>query len=90
MNIMRSPFGSFDSMKELYHLRWNEETSFRALKYHSKKRTYIQQEIYARLIMFHLSKAIVNVVDAEKQGKNINTRRTTQARSRIYGRLCGN
>lgn len=24
---------TFESMKELYHLRWNEETSFRALKY---------------------------------------------------------
>lgn len=67
---------AFESMKELYHLRWNEETSFRALKYniglvhfHSKKRAFIQQEIYARLIMFNLSKAIVNMTDAEKQGK---------------------
>ena len=67
---------AFESMKELYHLRWNEETSFRALKYniglvhfHSKKREFIRQEIYARLIIFNLSKAIVNVTDAEKQGK---------------------
>ena len=45
----------FDDFKELYHMRWNEENSFRDLKYplclkalHSKKYEYIVQEIWAR------------------------------------------
>lgn len=74
-NLSREEVG-MEEMKELYHLRWNEETSFRTLKYnlglvqfHSKKRDFIQQEIYARLILYNLSKAIVNAVNVEKQGK---------------------
>ena len=41
-----------EDFKELYHLRWQEETAFRDLKYplclkafHSKKYEYIEQEI---------------------------------------------
>lgn len=47
--------------KALYHMRWGIETSFRHLKYkvglnffHSKKRQFIYQEIFARLIMYNL------------------------------------
>lgn len=45
-----------DHLKELYQLRWGIETSFRDLKYtldlnalHSKKKSFIYQEIYSRL-----------------------------------------
>ena len=47
-------------MKELYHMRWDIETSFRELKYalggvqfHSKKDDFIQMELLAHLIMFN-------------------------------------
>lgn len=47
-------------MKELYHMRWGIETSFRDMKYslggmhfHSKKDEAVQMEIYAHLIMFN-------------------------------------
>ena len=47
-------------MKELYHMRWDIETSFRDMKYslggihfHSKKDEAVQMEIYARLIIFN-------------------------------------
>lgn len=47
-------------MKELYHLRWDIETSFRELKYalggisfHSKKDDFLEMEILAHLIMFN-------------------------------------
>ena len=52
--------------KELYSLRWSEETSFRRLKYalglvyfHSNKRNFILQELYARLIMHNFTALMV-------------------------------
>ena len=49
-----------DDFKDLYHLRWNEETSFRDLKYplclkafHSKNYEYIVQEVWARAILYN-------------------------------------
>ena len=60
----------FEDFKELYHLRWNEENSFRDLKYplclkafHSKKYEYIVQEIWARAILHNFSSAIISQVD---------------------------
>jgi len=65
-------------LKQLYHYRWEVETSFRKLKYtigltgfHSKKRNLIEQEIYARLILYNLSEIIANNVAIRKKGKNI-------------------
>lgn len=49
-----------DDFKELYRMRWNEETAFRDLKYplclkafHSKKYEYIIQEVWARAILYN-------------------------------------
>lgn len=64
------PFGfPGEVLKELYHLRWGIETSFRELKYalglnqlHSKKQDFILQEIYARLIMYNFSMEIALTV----------------------------
>ena len=46
-------------MKEIYHLRWGIETSFRELKYdlscvqiHSKKDQFVYMEIYAHIAMY--------------------------------------
>ena len=51
---------SAEQLKELYHMRWGIETSFRELKYvmglihlHSKKDDLILQEIYAALTMYN-------------------------------------
>lgn len=64
-NLDRDTFGS-DEIKFLYNLRWGIETSFRLIKYaldlnafHSKKRNLIQQEIYARLILYNFCQRIV-------------------------------
>lgn len=58
-NLNRFEF-PLTTMKELYHLRWDIETSFRELKYalggmnfHSKKDDFIEMEIFAHLIMFN-------------------------------------
>lgn len=58
-----------ERIKEIYHMRWGIETSFRELKYaigltnfHSKKVAYILQEIYARLTMYNFCEAITTHV----------------------------
>lgn len=54
-----------EEIKELYHMRWGIETSFRELKYaigltnfHAKKPDLITQEIWARLILYNFCAAI--------------------------------
>lgn len=60
---------SSETLKQLYHIRWGIETSFRELKYslglsslHSKKQQFTIQEIYARLIMYNFSMAVALAV----------------------------
>ena len=67
-----------DRMKEVYHLRWGIETSFRWLKYaigmtnfHSRKEESIKQEIFARLLMYNFCARIANSVIIEQPGANI-------------------
>lgn len=57
-----TPSLTLKDFKELYSLRWSEETSFRRLKYalglvyfHSYKRNFVLQELYARLIMHNFT-----------------------------------
>ena len=64
-------------IKEIYHMRWGIETSFRELKYavgltnfHSKKVAYIIQEIFARLTMYNFCEIItMHVVIKQKDRK---------------------
>jgi hypothetical protein len=60
-------------IKELYHLRWSIETSFRELKYvvgmnafHSKNRESIKQEIYAKLVLYNFSQRIIRTIKPKK------------------------
>lgn len=64
----------FEDFKDLYHMRWKEENSFRDLKYplcltafHSKKYEYIVQEVWARAILHNFSSAIASKVVIEKK-----------------------
>lgn len=64
----------FEDFKDLYHMRWDEENSFRDLKYplclkafHSKKYDCIVQEIWARAILHNFSSAIISGVDIGKR-----------------------
>lgn len=59
-NLDRNKF-PLSRIKELYHLRWGIESSFRKLKYdigsiqfHSKQDKFIEMELYAHLIMFNV------------------------------------
>ena len=56
-------------IKELYNLRWNEETAFRHLKYagnmvhiHSVKPDFIMQEIYGKLTLYNFSSCITKAI----------------------------
>lgn len=59
-----------EKLKEIYHLRWGIETSFRDVKhvvglaaFHTKKADCAIQEIYARLIMYNFSMLIAGKVE---------------------------
>ena len=69
-----SPFEfSEKHIKELYHMRWGIETSFRELKYavgmtnfHSRKVEYIKQEVFARITMYNYCESIITQIVIRK------------------------
>jgi hypothetical protein len=65
-----------EKLKEIYHMRWGIETSFRELKYaigltsfHSKKATYILQEIFARLTMYNFCEIITTHIVIQQKDR---------------------
>ncbi len=67
-NLNRFEF-PISRIKELYHMRWDIETSFRELKYalgaiqfHSRKDDFVEMELYAHLIMFNAVSRNINQV----------------------------
>ena len=79
-NLAASAFPP-DEIKKLYAMRWGIETSFRELKYtiglinfHAKKREYIVQEIFARIIMYNFVEMITSHVVISKTDKRHNYR----------------
>lgn len=72
-NLDKDEFSMLD-IKELYHLRWEIETSYRELKYdldlntlHSKKRNLIEQEIYAKILLYNLCSRVTNGINISKR-----------------------
>ncbi|MPM16454.1 IS4 family transposase IS1675 [bioreactor metagenome] len=68
---------TLEDIRELYHLRWGIETSFRDLKYslglvnlHGKSDAFVEQEMYAALTAFNFTSRIVReaVVHQPKDG----------------------
>lgn len=71
-NLPKTEF-SAKNIKELYGMRWGIETSFRELKYaiglsnfHAKKRNYIMQEIWSRLLLYNFCEIITGKVAIKK------------------------
>lgn len=65
-----------DDFKDLYHLRWGEETAFRDLKYplcltafHSKRYGYIVLEVWARAILYDSCSEISTHVEIPKKDR---------------------
>ena len=74
-NLPKEEFTT-DEIKVLYSMRWGIETSFRELKhilgatnFHSKKRVYIEQEIWARLILYNFCTIITTHVVVKKKDR---------------------
>ena len=72
-NLDRDEF-TIDDIKNLYCKCWGIENSFKELKYaiglntlHSKKRKLIQQEIYARMILYNFCQRIVQEIKIPKK-----------------------
>lgn len=77
-NLPEEDFNT-EELRELYRMRWGIENSYKELKYaaglnglHSKKREYIEQEIWAKLVLYNYGEAVamrINVERKEKEGK---------------------
>ena len=77
-----------EKIKELYHLRWGIETSFRDLKYnigllhlHAKTEEFVFQEIYSSFVMFNACQRAIcsTVVKQNPKGKHEVSLNVTQA-----------
>ena len=75
-NLDRSE-SSRNDLKEIYHMRWGIETSFRELKYsigltsfHARKAEYIKQEVFARLLLYNYCELITTHVVQQMQTKD--------------------
>ena len=74
-NLTRDEF-DLNELKKMYHMRWDIETAFKVLKYiigmtafHSKKRNFIQQEIYAAILLHCLTNIITERIEIKQSGK---------------------
>lgn len=72
-SLSRNEF-SIQDIKELYHMRWGIETSFREIKYvmglvhlHCKKEELVAQEIYSALTMYNYCSRISSSVSIKKR-----------------------
>ena len=74
-NLTRDEF-DLTELKKMYHMRWDIETAFKVLKYiigmmsfHSKKRNFIQQEIYSAILLHCLTNIITDRIQIEQSDR---------------------
>ena len=74
-NLTRDEF-DLTELKKMYHMRWDIETTFKVLKYiigmisfHSKKRNFIQQEIYSAILLHCLTNIIADRIQIEQSDR---------------------
>ena len=65
-----------DEIRKLYRMRWEIETSYRDIKYdldlntlHSRKRNLIQQEIYAKLLLYNFCRRITGEIKVPEKNR---------------------
>ena len=81
-----------EEIKDLYHMRWGVETSFREMKYsnglihlHAKNEDSVLQEVFAHFIMYNFCSRIILSVPIEQKKSN---KHTYQANFNIAIQLC--
>ena len=79
-NLPKEDF-STEELRELYNMRWGIETSFRDIKYaagllffHSRKKDFVIQEIYAKLILYNFCELITGAIVVEKKDRKYSYR----------------
>lgn len=92
-NLSQEEFDA-DQIKELYHLRWNIEVSFRDLKYvlhgkqvHSRKQNQIEQEIDMAVMVYNLISAISKCALPKQPGMKLQYKTNRKALSEIVLRF---
>ena len=89
-NLPREEF-DIQKLKLLYFARWGIECSFRKLKYtigmsnfHAYKPAYIQQEIFARIILYNVTETIINNTIVETHS----TKHTYKVNFTVAAHIC--
>lgn len=74
-NLDKDEF-TLEKIREIYHMRWGIETSFREIKHtlalthlHSKKVEFIAQEVFAKMVMYNFCSIITSHVVIEQKLK---------------------
>lgn len=74
-NLPSDEFPS-ESLKKLYYNRWGIESAYRKLKYtiglsnfHTYKPELVKQEIFARIILYNVTEALVNCTIVEEKNR---------------------
>ena len=86
---------SLEELSTLYHLRWKVEGSFLTLKetldlekFHAKKREYIEQEAWARLVVFNFCGSIANCVPVPDQSEGHKRKHDQQVNFATAASIC--
>ena len=84
---------TLDTIKELYNLRWREETAFRHLKYagnmvhiHSIKPDFLIQEIYGKLTMYNFSSCIEKTIGSNVESNTMHKYKTNHTQMQKFVR----
>lgn len=92
-NLSQEEFDA-DQIKELYHLRWNIEVSFRDLKYvlhgkqvHSRRQNQIEQEIDMAVMVYNLISAVSKCALPKQPGMKLQYKTNRKALSEIVLRF---
>lgn len=76
-NLLNQEEFTADDLQYIYYLRWGQEGSYRIFKYtigvlnfHARKYHNVQQELYAKIVLFNACQLIAGCVDMHDSSNN--------------------